>query len=649
MAEDRKRQDGKGASDGVTNFNLGVDHPYAVKSDLTPSLLPEGAIAVRLHSIGGWGMITTGKNLSEIIGEFGDYVAERDNAVDEFGDRKEVLHVSANPKYGSEKKGAPTSYFLTVAPERIRTNCDLHHVDAVLCCDPKAFLHCNPVEGINEGGAFVWESDVSPEEAWKRIPQKYRQEIIDKKIRLFTLDGFKIAREATNRPDLQLRMQGNAFLGAFFKVSSFLADNAINTEHFHEVVRAQYVKKFGRFGDAGRGLQHGSHEPGLRLRGRSAARRRGRGRRLAHARRAAASLERRELRNLRRREGRLRRLPGADLLDGALRQRVPRGPGLPPACVPAGVGGAWSPPARALRRPSACRAARPPVFIAENCTQCMECVAVCPDTAMPNTAQDIDVVLDAAIRNYVSDIKQRDLLLSKISDIEAGCRAKMLEEVKAKSATPFKDVVREIVGAMSDVDDAAKSELYGIVDILPMAYTKVNAIFGSREKKNPGAGGVFSIFINDLCKGCGECVHECGDKGALRMEPENEALSTQYAGAQAFFDLLPENAPAVPGPLRQREPGGLQARRAAEPLHGPQQLRSPRVRRRAPAPAAAKRPCSTPWTRSPRPSCGRSSTPRRTGSTTRPNASPAKAPPNSPGCSPIRPRITASSAGRSRT
>ena len=31
----------------------------------------EGAIAVRFHSIGGWGMITTGKNLGSIIGDFG--------------------------------------------------------------------------------------------------------------------------------------------------------------------------------------------------------------------------------------------------------------------------------------------------------------------------------------------------------------------------------------------------------------------------------------------------------------------------------------------------------------------------------------------------------------------------------------------------
>jgi pyruvate-ferredoxin/flavodoxin oxidoreductase len=188
--------------------------------------------------------------MREIIGDFGDFIAERDGAVDEQGNPKDVLHISANPKYGSEKKGAPTSYFLTVAPERIRVNCDLRHVDVVLCCDPKAFLHTNPLAGLNDGGAFVWESEDSPERAWQRIPQRYRQEIIDRKIRVFILNGFTIAREATNRPDLQLRMQGNAFLGAFFRVSPFLEEFGIGQEHFREVVHKQYQKKFGRFGDA---------------------------------------------------------------------------------------------------------------------------------------------------------------------------------------------------------------------------------------------------------------------------------------------------------------------------------------------------------------------------------------------------------------
>src|SRR5438045_7045587 len=70
-----RRKDGKGAADGVTYFVLGVDHPYAVISKDTPSLLPEKAIAVRFHSIGGWGMSSTGKNLGSIIGEFEDLLS----------------------------------------------------------------------------------------------------------------------------------------------------------------------------------------------------------------------------------------------------------------------------------------------------------------------------------------------------------------------------------------------------------------------------------------------------------------------------------------------------------------------------------------------------------------------------------------------
>src|SRR6185295_4920863 len=55
--------------------------------------------------------------------------------------------------------------------------------------------------------------------------------------------------KATDRADLQLRMQGNAFLGAFFSVSPLLGEFRITQEQFHEVVHKQYVKKFGRLGE----------------------------------------------------------------------------------------------------------------------------------------------------------------------------------------------------------------------------------------------------------------------------------------------------------------------------------------------------------------------------------------------------------------
>ena len=246
----RARKDGKTAADGANFFVLGIDHPYSVIADEMPSLLPEGAVAVRFHSIGGWGAITTGKNLGAILGDLNDLLFERDGLKDELGNPKEVIHVSANPKYGSEKKGAPTSYFMVAAKDRIRVNCDLRHVTVVLCCDPKAFTHTNPLDGMQEGGCLVWESDVDGERAWQNLPIWARQQIIQKKIRVFTLPGFEIARKATDRADLQLRMQGNAFLGAFFAVSPMLQEFGITQEQFREVVHKQYVKKFGKLGDA---------------------------------------------------------------------------------------------------------------------------------------------------------------------------------------------------------------------------------------------------------------------------------------------------------------------------------------------------------------------------------------------------------------
>ena len=103
-----------------------------------------------------------------------------------------------------------------------------------------------------------------PERAWERLPGWARKQILEKKIRVYTLPGFQIARKATDRPDLQLRMQGNAFLGAFFAVSPLLAGvqdrrRALprgRSQAVPEEVRAPRRR--------GRELQHGGHDPGLR-------------------------------------------------------------------------------------------------------------------------------------------------------------------------------------------------------------------------------------------------------------------------------------------------------------------------------------------------------------------------------------------------
>ena len=46
------------------------------------------------------------------------------------------MHIKANPKYGSEKKGQPTTFYAAFAHEPIRLNCELKHVNVVLSVGP---------------------------------------------------------------------------------------------------------------------------------------------------------------------------------------------------------------------------------------------------------------------------------------------------------------------------------------------------------------------------------------------------------------------------------------------------------------------------------------------------------------------------------
>ncbi len=568
-----QRQDGKGIDDGVRFFFVGIDHPYAVVSTETPSGLPENAIAIRFHSIGGWGMITTGKNMGSILGELAGYVAKRDNRYDANGELEEIIHISANPKYGSEKKGAPTNYFLVAAPKRVKVNADLRHVDVVLCADPKVFLHTDALKGLKNGGAFVWESNqTDPKKAWNYIPIKYRHEIIDKNIRVYILNGFKIAKANTDREELQTRMQGNAFLGAFFRVSPFLKNYNIPKEEFEETIHAQYVKKFGRFGDdvvnSNMEVMKAGFEQVMQVP-----------------------------------VGKIEDVDASDFVGDVVN---PCGISLPkipknkedkapmftistfdsefragygydqPASALASVGFMATATGETSSKYVARRAI--PKFLAEKCTQCMECIEACPDTAMPNTSQDITQILKTSFNYYVSDPFAREAFLSNLDSLDASVRKEMLENTGDKEIrnnpdekVRFASILKKHIIALNHdaIDQKAIDQVMNIVDKLPMAYLNVRAIFQGKEKKSPGEGGIFSIFINDKCKGCGECVEVCGSHEALVMIDESEDWHAQVKTQEQFLKLLPNTSSKYLGIYNPENP--YEAKAAALKNHLMQQ------------------------------------------------------------------------------
>ena len=165
---------------------------------------------------------------------------------------------------------------------------------------------------------------------------------------------------------------------------------------------------------------------------------------------------------------------------------------------------------------------------------------MCPDTALPNCAQDVETILHTAVTRYVSDPGERRKMLQSLPEIEKRARQMMSDAVAKNSGTPLPLILRQITAEVNGFSEEAKRQFFAIIDKVPMAYQKVNAVFSTPERKMPGAGGIFSIFVSDLCKGCAACVTACGEHEALKMVEETEAVNADHETGTGFMNLLPD-------------------------------------------------------------------------------------------------------------
>ena len=217
---------------GSRFFVVGIKHDLALPLNGDPDVRPEGAFSMRGHSVGGYGSVTTNKVIATIAGDI-------------FGKK-----VQAYPKYGSEKKGLPTTYYLTVADEPILSHCELKNVDFVPMNDINAFFTSQPLAGIQTGGTlFVQTNKDTPENVWSNVPPKAKDLIREKQLRVVAADGAKIAREEAPVADLEVRMQGIVLLGIFLRVTPFAGDANLEDEDVMERSEQALRKYFGSRGE----------------------------------------------------------------------------------------------------------------------------------------------------------------------------------------------------------------------------------------------------------------------------------------------------------------------------------------------------------------------------------------------------------------
>jgi pyruvate-ferredoxin/flavodoxin oxidoreductase len=496
----------------------------AIHGSENPDLTPQGSTTVRMHSVGGWGAITTGKNLAMTL-------------FDLLG-----FDIKANPKYGSEKKGQPTTYYLSAAPEPIRLNCEYHYVDVVMSPDPNVFSHSNPLAGLKHGGVFIIQSSLEDTEAvWASFPRSARQQVIDNELRVFFLDGFRIAYDEASNPDLQYRMQGNAFQGAFFAASPLMQQAGLDEAGLFDAIDKQLRHKFGSKGE--RIVQD-------------------------------------NLRVVRRGFEEIHEITDKPL-DAASQEPQRKPPGLPVMLkrLPEGSGGIsdvhrfWeqtgsfyisgqgnenlADPFIGLGVMPACSGVfrdmtqirfKYPEYNPENCTACGDCFTICPDSAIPGLVNSVDDVFSTAISRIESGGQPTLHLRRAVRDVEK-CLRGLIEPV-GEVAEVDKLLDQAVVTTLADStlqgDSRARlEEEFGwfqqAIGDFQFAVTK--PYYTNREKKAKNSGGLFSVTINPYtCKGCMECVEVCDDD-ALVATPQTEESIERLRRDWAFWLDLPTTRP----------------------------------------------------------------------------------------------------------
>lgn len=213
-------------------FCVGIKHPLSLVRTENPDLRPANAFSMRGHSVGGFGSVTTNKVIATIAGQV-------------FG-----KDVQAYPKYGSEKKGLPTTYYLTIADSHIYEHSELEYVDLVVLNDTNALFSGNPLGGLVEGGAIFMQSHyANPKDVWHRIPPHQKTLIRENNLRLFFADMVQIAREVASVADLEMRMQGIVLLGAFLRLTPYARDALMSDEQLYDGVETALRKYFGKRGE----------------------------------------------------------------------------------------------------------------------------------------------------------------------------------------------------------------------------------------------------------------------------------------------------------------------------------------------------------------------------------------------------------------
>jgi pyruvate-ferredoxin/flavodoxin oxidoreductase len=180
-----------GIRDDVTHLSL----PYDADFDLEP----DDVVRAVFFGLGSDGTVGSNKNTIKIIGETTPNFAQ------------------GYFVYDSKKAGAVTISHLRFGPRPIRSSYLVQKASFVACTQPQFVDKYDIVELCAPGATFLLNTSHGKDAAWGSLPREVQEQIIDKKVRLFVIDAYKVAEEAGLGRHLSTVMQA-----CFFSLSGVL-------------------------------------------------------------------------------------------------------------------------------------------------------------------------------------------------------------------------------------------------------------------------------------------------------------------------------------------------------------------------------------------------------------------------------------------
>lgn len=202
-----------GIHDDVSGTSLDYDPDFSIE--------PDHVVRAVFYGLGADGTVGANKNSIKIIGE------------------NTPNYAQGYFVYDSKKSGSMTISHLRFGPQQIRAPYLITQPNFVACHQSSFLDRYDMLQGITQGGVFLLNSVYGPDEAWSRLPQVVQQQIIDKHLRFFVIDAYKVARNSGMNGRINTVMQV-----CFFAISGVLpGDEAIAA--IKKSIEKTYAKKGG--------------------------------------------------------------------------------------------------------------------------------------------------------------------------------------------------------------------------------------------------------------------------------------------------------------------------------------------------------------------------------------------------------------------